>query len=319
VPLADEILAQADRSGLTEEYHAGAIAVVDRHGRLVAKFGDVERPFFIRSSAKPFQAQVALEAGVDLPLVHLAVACSSHSGDPAHIALVLDILERHGLTEDDLQCPPARPFLAADRRLAADGDMEPARRYHNCSGKHAAFLAACAVAGYDTSTYRSADHPLQQRVASLLADVTGGEVGPPGVDGCGMPVWRVDAAGLARAFARLGNDDRFSRVREAMSRYPMLVSGEGRADGLIGRWTGGVAKAGAAGCMGVAYAGYGIGVKAWTGSGQVAAMGVTLALDRLGVVTRAIAAGLDEVISPRVLGGGEEVGRFRTVALLENQ
>jgi L-asparaginase II len=197
--------------------------------------------------------------------------------------------------------------------------MEPARRYHNCSGKHAAFLAACAVAGYDTSTYRSADHPLQQRVASLLADVTGGEVGPPGVDGCGMPVWRVDAAGLARAFARLGNDDRFSRVREAMSRYPMLVSGEGRADGLIGRWTGGVAKAGAAGCMGVAYAGYGIGVKAWTGSGQVAAMGVTLALDRLGVVTRAIAAGLDEVISPRVLGGGEEVGRFRTVALLENQ
>jgi len=319
VPLADEILAQADRSGLTEEYHAGAIAVVDRHGRLVAKFGDVERPFFIRSSAKPFQAQVALEAGGDLPLVHLAVACSSHSGDPAHIALVLDILERHGLTEDDLQCPPARPFLAADRRLAADGDMEPARRYHNCSGKHAAFLAACAVAGYDTSTYRSADHPLQQRVASLLADVTGGEVGPPGVDGCGMPVWRVDAAGLARAFARLGNDDRFSRVREAMSRYPMLVSGEGRADGLIGRWTGGVAKAGAAGCMGVAYAGYGIGVKAWTGSGQVAAMGVTLALDRLGVVTRAIAAGLDEVISPRVLGGGEEVGRFRTVALLENQ
>jgi len=319
VPLADEILAQADRSGLTEEYHAGAIAVVDRHGRLVAKFGDVERPFFIRSSAKPFQAQVALEAGVDLPLVHLAVACSSHSGAPAHIALVLDILERHGLTEDDLQCPPARPFLAADRRLAADGDMEPARRYHNCSGKHAAFLAACAVAGYDTSTYRSADHPLQQRVASLLADVTGGEVGPPGVDGCGMPVWRVDAVGLARAFARLGNDDRFSRVREAMSRYPMLVSGEGRADGLIGRWTGGVAKAGAAGCMGVAYAGYGIGVKAWTGSGQVAAMGVTLALDRLGVVTRAIAAGLDEVISPRVLGGGEEVGRFRTVALLENQ
>src|SRR5690606_8134124 len=313
------ILAQADRSGLTEEYHAGAIAVVDRHGRLVAKFGDVERPFFIRSSAKPFQAQVALEAGVDLPLVHLAVACSSHSGDPAHIALVLDILERHGLTEDDLQCPPARPFLAADRRLAADGDMEPARRYHNCSGKHAAFLAACAVAGYDTSTYRSADHPLQQRVASLLADVTGGEVGPPGVDGCGMPVWRVDAAGLARAFARLGNDDRFSRVREAMSRYPRLVSGEGRADGRIGRWTGGVAKAGAAGCMGVAYAGYGIGVKAWTGSGQVAAMGVTLALDRLGVVTRAIAAGLDEVISPRVLGGGEEVGRFRTVALLENQ
>lgn len=317
--LDDEILVRADRSGLTEQCHTAAVAVVDRHGDLVARFGDVQRQFFIRSSAKPFQAQAALEAGLELPLVHLAVACSSHSGDPVHVALVEDILQSHGLTEDDLQCPPARPFLSADRRLAASGDVAPARRYHNCSGKHAALLAACVVAGYDTSTYLSADHPLQKRIATLMEEVTGDEVGPPGVDGCGLPVWRVTAASLARAYARLGNDDRFGRVREAMSRYPMLVSGEGRSDGLIGRWTGAVAKAGAVGCMGVAHAGYGIGAKAWTGSGEVAAMGAALALDWLGVITGAMAAGLEEVISPRVLGGGEEVGRFRTVAVLESQ
>lgn len=315
----DETLARADRSGLTEEYHTGAVAIVDRHGELVARFGDIDRQFFIRSAAKPFQAQVALETGVELPLVQLAVACSSHSGDPVHVALVQDILESHGLTEEHLQCPPARPSLVADRRLAATGDVAPARRYHNCSGKHAGLLAACVVGGFELDTYLSGEHPLQERVGSLLEEVTGEDAGPPGVDGCGMPVWRVTARGLARAYARLANDDRFQQVREAMCRYPMLVSGEGRADGLIGRWTGGAAKAGAAGCIGIAHAGYGVGAKAWTGSGEVAAMGAALGLDRLGVITSAIAAGLEHVISPRVLGGGKEVGRFRTVAVLENQ
>src|SRR5690606_12632875 len=84
------------------------------------------------------------------------------------------------------------------------------------------------------------------------------------------------------------------------------------------RASGGAAKAGAAGCIGIAHAGYGVGAKAWTGSGEVAAMGAALGLDRLGVITSAIAAGLEHVISPRVLGGGKEVGRFRTVAVLEN-
>ena len=54
-------------------------------------------------------------------------------------------------------------------------------------------------AGKDIETVRRIRDDIKGRVASLLADVTGGEVGPPGVDGCGMPVWRVDAAGLARA------------------------------------------------------------------------------------------------------------------------
>jgi L-asparaginase II len=102
------------------------------------------------------------------------------------------------------------------------------------------------------------------------------------VDGCGLPVWQVSTAGLARAFRCLGGDRRFARILTVMGRYPMLVSGEGRPDGLVGRWLGAAAKGGAAGCMGVAVAGYGIGVKAWSGSGAVAGMGAAVALDWFG-------------------------------------
>jgi L-asparaginase II len=317
--LTSHILATASRSGLVEEYHPGAVAVVGSDGRTIASFGDIHRPFFIRSSAKPFQAQAALEAGAELPVTHVAVASSSHSGDPVHVAIVDDILARHGLDASALKCPPARPFLPADRRLAAAGDVAPSPRYHNCSGKHAALLAACVVAGWDIESYLDPAHPLQARIATLVREATGEDPGPPGVDGCGLPVWRVTATGLARAFAALGRDERFVAVRTAMARYPMLVSGEGRGDGLIARWTGGVAKVGASGCMGAAIAGYGIGVKAWSGSPVVAAMGVTLAMETLGMTGSGVRAGLEEVWRPPVRGGGKMVGRYETVAVLEKE
>lgn len=315
--MANTLLAVAERSGLAEQYHSGAVAVVNRAGEVEAALGEIERPFFIRSAAKPFQAYAALEAGLDLPVTHLAVACSSHSGDPVHLAIVADVLHRHGLDESHLRCPPARPFPEADRRLALHGQVDASPLYHNCSGKHAALLAACRVAGWDTDSYLEPDHPLQKRIGGLLAELSGVEVTPPGVDGCGLPVWRVTVAGLARCYARLASEDRFARIRTAMSRYPMLVSGEGRGDGVIGRWTGGVVKGGAAGCMGAAVAGRGIGAKAWSGSGQVAALGVTLALGWMGSMTRGLTGGMAHVLHPPVLGGGQEVGRFRTVAVLE--
>jgi L-asparaginase II len=119
--MTESILAVVERSGLVEEIHTGAVFVFDPRGNPVAAFGDVERPFFIRSSAKPFQAFASLSSGLELPDVHLALACSSHSGDPVHVAVVEDILARHGLNEDHLRCPSARPSTDADRGWAARG------------------------------------------------------------------------------------------------------------------------------------------------------------------------------------------------------
>ncbi len=302
---------------MIEEYHRGAVAVSDATGRIVVAAGEVNRPFFMRSSAKPFQAYVALQAGVSFPDTHLALACASHSGDPVHVAIVDDILSRHGLDTDALQCPPARPHPPADRRLAVGGSTEPEARFHNCSGKHAAMLAACVVSGWDPAGYLSVDHPLQRRVGELMGEVTGDQLGPPGVDGCGAPTWRTTTAGLARAFAFLETDPRFERIRRVMGRYPLLVSGEDRPDALIGRWSGAAAKGGAAGCMGVALGGHGMGVKSWSGSGTVAGILAGVAMRRLGVVVGAVEWGLADVFSPPVLGGGSEVGRIRAPEVLE--
>ena len=51
------------RGETVESIHAGAIAVVDSTGKLLAKYANPELVTFLRSSAKPFQALPLLEAG----------------------------------------------------------------------------------------------------------------------------------------------------------------------------------------------------------------------------------------------------------------
>jgi len=99
------LLAAGIRSGLVETIHEGAVAVLDADGALIAQSGDIDRPFYLRSAAKPFQAAVARAAGADLSPIQLAVAAASHDGDPAHIAIVRSMLDSSGLSVDDLRCP----------------------------------------------------------------------------------------------------------------------------------------------------------------------------------------------------------------------
>ena len=143
------MLARAVRSGLTESYHDGAIAIVDPDDALLLEFGDIDRPFFYRSAIKPFQATISLETGLTLTQDQKAVACSSHGGQIVHRAVVSSILSDAGLDESALQCPPDWPLsLSARLELVAGGETVAKAIYHNCSGKHAAVLAACVEAGW---------------------------------------------------------------------------------------------------------------------------------------------------------------------------
>ena len=57
----------------------------------------------------------------------------------------------------------------------------------NCSGKHAAFLAACAAHGWDLDTYLDSEHPLQRHVIETVARTAGEAVEHVGVNSAGAP------------------------------------------------------------------------------------------------------------------------------------
>jgi len=300
------------RSGLVESMHHGAVAVAGPQGELLAHAGDIDRPFYLRSSAKPFQAYVSQKSGAALVPVELALAAASHRGHPVHVAVVGAMLEKAGLEESHLRCPPTWPLSEiAARRLVAAGEEAPRRIWNNCSGKHAGFLRACVASGWPLDSYLDPAHPLQQRIIELVSELSSHPVEPVGVDGCGAPVLRTTARAMARMFSRLGNRPELGDVFTAMHRYPSLIASNGVGDASIAVTANAAAKGGAQGCIGVALKnGHGIAVKSWEGSIEIATLGAITAMEQVGDLWPEAMLRLENLTRPPVAGGDEVVGHL---------
>ncbi|MBA2497548.1 MAG: asparaginase, partial [Acidimicrobiia bacterium] len=199
---ADPIIAEVTRDGFRESVHRGRVVCLDASGAIVLARGAVADPVLLRSCAKLLQAVGMLRAGLDLTGTHLAVACASHDGTDAHLAVVRRILADAGLDEEALG---NAPLLALEPRAAAVQLLAggPDRVHHNCSGKHAAMLATCVAKGWPVEGYLATSHPLQQALLAVVGDLTGEAATHVATDGCGAPTAAVSLVGLARAFARI--------------------------------------------------------------------------------------------------------------------
>jgi L-asparaginase II len=302
------------RSGLAESVEDASVIALDQTGAVLFTSGDPDTPLFYRSAIKPFQALAAARTGLGLPDEHLAVTCASHGGFPVHLGIVDTILTDHGLTTDDLGCPQDWPLAPRARDLQIElGNARKERRFHNCSGKHAGWLAACTLAGWDTSTYLDPDHPLQRAIVDVLRDVTGMNPMPLGVDGCGAPTLRGSTRGLATAFVRLGSDPELTPMAKAMTRFGALVADNVRPDGRTGLWWGGPQKGGAEGLFAMTRGGAAIASKAHSGRPEVAVAAALVTADKIGILPPAMADALRDQIQPSVIGGNRIVGKMEMI------
>ena len=269
-----EAISVSVRRGAIVEARHRVHAVAVRDGEVVVAAGEPDLVCFFRSSAKPFQALPVVRTRHDLDSREIAIACASHQAEPAQLEAVRALLAKAPATEDDLEC----------------GDQEerpPGRVYHNCSGKHAGFLALCRARGWETEGYRLPSHPLQRELA---AEVTGAaglpEAGiPTAADGCGVVTWGLPLHAMARSFSRLPALDYAHRVLAAMRAHPELVGGRGALDtALMQELPGWVAKRGAEGLLcAVSPDGLGIAVKAEDGNPRPLGPALAWFLATLGV------------------------------------
>lgn len=298
-------LIEVERSGFVECVHHASVVVLAADGTTIVDVGATRVPIFPRSSNKPMQAVAALLAGASLDGAELALAAGSHAGEPAHLAGVRKILANAGLDESALRCPADLP---AD--VAFDGEPRPV--YMNCSGKHAGMLAACAAAGWETSTYLEPDHPLQLSIRSTVEECSGEDVAAIGVDGCGAPLLAISLTGLARAFrsvvtASPGTPQR--QVADAMRAHPFYVAGTDRDDTVLMQALPGLLmKGGAEGVHAAALPdGSAVALKIEDGASRGRMPLMAAALARVGVDP----AVFGDRAAPPVLGGGRVVGHTR--------
>jgi L-asparaginase II len=326
------VIVRITRGDLVESSHVVDFCVTDARGDVLLADGDIERPVFLRSAAKPFIAAAIVATGAAdrfaFDARELAVIAASHNGEPIHVAAVRGILAKIGLGVEALQCGAHAPaFEPAAAALAAAGEA-PSALHNNCSGKHAGILAACVHLGLDPAGYLSAEHPVQRRILDLCARLAGVPAAslPLAVDGCGIPVYAVSLRRAAWSFARLATLDgvgaadaaALERVRAAMRTEPRYVAGTGRFDTALMEATGGriVCKAGAEGVHGDALLREGLGLvlKVRDGARRAAAPAALAICERLGALEPGEAAALGAFAAPVVHNvAGATVGRVEAV------
>ena len=318
---APPLLATVWRGTVIEARIRGHIAVTDASGNVIQSAGSPDTETTLRSCVKPIQALPFLRLAADRLEAsdsEIAVACASHQGEDEHVATVRELLVRAGVPEAALGCGPQLPSdEATARRLLASGGV-PRPVHNNCSGKHAAMLATCAVMGWPLDGYMELGHPCQQAVSGALHQMLGVDVetAPRGIDGCGLTTYGIPLAAIARGFAAASADAAFRRAQEAMAAHPFLVAGTGRFDTALLEVAGAglTAKIGGAGVWAAVVRpdGPGVAIKLESGGGEAIPVVAITVLQQLGV----LAPDLPERLRPFAAltlrnWSGRDVGEIR--------
>lgn len=240
--MTDPLIVEVTRGNLVESRHAGAFAIVDADGALVASAGEVDMKIYPRSAIKALQALPVVESGaadaVPFGSEGLAMACSSHNAERRHLDLVERCLSSMGFDSDALECGVQMPARASDRAEMNRSHAAPTRLHNNCSGKHMGFLGLARALNVAAKGYSEPDHPVQREVKAALEQLYGRPLidEERGQDGCSIPTYAVPLRALAFGMARFGSGqglgrDRAAaalRLRQACLDAPFYVAGTHR-------------------------------------------------------------------------------------------
>lgn len=183
-------------------------------------------PYFLRSCAKPLQASLIVDYGLNFTPEEIALCCASHAGEEIHVELARNLLKRMDLQESALKCGLHRPLS----KSVPEG--EETIFHNNCVGKHIMMLSLCKLKDWDLETYYEAGHPLQIAIKekiNALCEVEGDY--PVTKDGCGVPIASMPLWNILRGYLNLFCS--YGQIRDAFLNYPYIIGGKDRLDTKI--------------------------------------------------------------------------------------
>ena len=250
------------RGSSLESIHNIHAVISDKKGRVLMCAGNPDYKSFIRSALKPFQAIPFVSSGAASKINNcsksIALASGSHSGSKIHSREAYKILWEHDIDINNLKCPKSKT-----------SPLE-----HNCSGKHAAFLATCKKMNWPIESYLKGDHPLQIeifRIISELLEVPISEINAER-DDCGAPTLYLKLIEMSKLYSILSSSENaeLEQISRAMTTNPIMVSDNNKFDTEIIKASHGqvIGKGGAEGiqCLCKVNEGIGLALKVEDGS-----------------------------------------------------
>lgn len=233
-----EKLLEFIRDGLVEQEHYGFFVKMNPDGTFDEIGENKEYPFYLRSCAKPLQASLLIDYGVDdfygFTSEEIAVCCASHAGEACHTRLVENILKKIGLCKEDLKCGIHEPLCSKTRENLLLNDEKPTTLHNNCSGKHAMMLSVCKKNGWEIEKYYEKSHPLQVAIKNKIYQLCELDKDYPITkDGCGVPICSMPLKNIVKGYANLFFDKKYEKIKCAYLENPYIIGGNNRFDTAI--------------------------------------------------------------------------------------
>lgn len=233
-----EKLVKYVRNGLIEQEHFGYIVLANKD-RMIDSTGDSGNyPFYLRSCAKPLQASLLIDFGMDkffkMTEEEIAICCASHAGEKIHTDLVLGLLKKIGLEPINLKCGIHLPLSKTEQKRMLLENEEPNVLQNNCSGKHVMMLGLCVMNGWDVMTYDDVNHPLQKLIKEKIYDLCEVKTEYPlTTDGCGVPILSMPLLNMLKGYLNIFCNPVYEKITNAFLNHPYIIGGEDRTDTKI--------------------------------------------------------------------------------------
>lgn len=213
--------------------------VVDSSGASAIYQGDMQRPVWMHSTAKPIQLLPFLDRGLDrkysLTKEEVVLLASSHLAQPQHIDALLSVFKKAELEEEDLILPPSAPQgkQSYHNWLKNSGKLE--KKYHPCSGNHAAIMLLQRELTGNTAGYEQIGSPAQQEILQYIEAYTETKVLLK-EDNCGIPMYGIPLPKIALSYQKLAAASPQSTVGSfinAVHYVPVMLEGDGCLSSIL--------------------------------------------------------------------------------------
>lgn len=248
-----ELLVQYIRDGLAEQEHYGYIILANKQKAFDFTGDTKNQPFYLRSCAKPLQASLIIDFGLDkyynLTEEEIALCCASHAGEEIHVKIAKNLLKKIELDEGYLKCGLHKPISKTEQQKLFLNNEKENILQNNCSGKHIMMLALCKMKGWNLETYDKAEHPLQLAIKNKIYELCGiTKEYPITKDGCGVPIMSMPLENMLHGYLNIFCNPQYEKIKKAFLNHPYIIGGENRTDTKIMENSEGlIAKVGAGG------------------------------------------------------------------------
>lgn len=315
------------RGDTLENVHTCIVYAVNEQGEAILQKGDPSHRTFYRSAMKPIQAIPAFQSGIidkfGLTSRESALFAASHRGESYHQETLASLIDKLKINEADLACGEAYPLNEAPKNDCIWEHKEKRKLYHNCSGKHLGFMAAARELGWGIEDYQKLDHPLQQEIIRVLAELA--EMKTSDVisekDGCGVPVHAIPLKNMAISYLKFAMPELIrdqnlaqavKKIGTVMNEHPEMIASHHFICTALLQDKNIVAKGGAQGvyCFALRREKISFALKVLSGSELVWPLLVAKLLEHINYSNFETIGRLREIKSPIIYNdGGEPVGK----------